>query len=287
MLFIIIFWYLVYLILLFVYDKLRFKDVSPSKTVLITGAAQGLGKDLAFRYASKGCKVVIWDVCEGLFEDLRNEIEMKGFQVFLIKCDITSYQEIKEALRKTLEIVGKVDILINNAGISSNFLIENMPTDRLSKTLSVNLLGHAMVTKEMLEICEQFVFICSIVSKNAYEKASDYCASKAAGDMFFKSLRLELKRKRSAKKVTIVYPYHIKTKMFEGFHVKNVPIIKSLEISEAVEGIYKGICLGKEEVFLPGYVWIPAYFLELLPSKLRDALTLFLSDGAFENVKCR
>lgn len=272
---------------LIILDKLRFKHVSPRKTVLITGAAQGLGKEIAFIYASKGCKVVIWDVCDQLFEELQKEIRAKSLQILLVRCDITSHESIVFALQKTLASVSKIDILINNAGISSNFLFEDMPTDRVLKTISVNLIGHTMVTKELLHMCDHFVTISSITSKSAFEKASDYCASKSAVEIFFRSLRLELKRKRSHKKVTVIYPYHIKTKMFEGFHVKNAPFFRSLEVNEAAEGVYKAICLEKEEVFLPSYIWISAYILEWLPSKIRDQFVLFLSDGAFENVKTR
>lgn len=287
MLFIFISCWVTYLLFIWIFDKLRFKDVSSSKTILITGAAQGLGKELAFIYASKGCKVIIWDICDHLFPCLEQEINEKGYQVYLFKCDITSIEQIKHALQLTLSQVPKIDILINNAGFSSNYLFEDLPFDRIHKTININVLGHLMVTKELSQLCEQIVVVASIMSKCPAEKAADYSASKHAIDACFRSYRLELKRKKSSKKLMIVYPIHIKTALFEGYHAKNVEFVKSLEPFDAAFSIYKAACLGKEELFLPFYSWVFPYIIEWFPSTIRDRVYLFLTEGALDRVKSR
>lgn len=287
MIFLLVSCWATYLIFLWIFDKIRFKHVNSNKTVLITGAAQGLGKEIALIYAARGCKVVIWDICDHLFPALKQEANEKGFSIWTFKCDITSHEQIKSALQLTLTQVPKIDILINNAGFSSNYLFEDIPIDRIHKTMNINAIGHLMVTKELSQYCEHFVAIASIMSKFPAEKALDYVGSKHAIDSSFRCLRMELKRKKSAQKVTIVYPIHIKTAMFDGYHAKNAQFLKSLEPKDAALSIYNAVCLGKEEVFLPYYSWIIAYILEWLPSVIRDKIYLFVTEGALEGVKSR
>ena len=151
--------------------------------------------------------------------------------------------------------------------------------------MNVNVIGHALVTKQFMNYTKKIVVIASIMSKVPAEKATDYAASKHALDGMFSSLRLELKRQKKNVKISIVYPWHIKTSLFEGFCIKNINLVKSLEVNEAAAAIYKGVCLNAEEIYIPSYIWYTSFLTSMLPSTLRDYFLLYSGEGALDKVK--
>ena len=285
----VLFWcivgYILYKVCENVYDRFAFKDIPPGSVVLITGGCQGLGRELALVYASHKCKVVIWDITPSLFPSLKSEIISKGGVPFLYKCDIACEAEIKLASRLTLEEAGKVDIVVNNAALANHYLFDKLDSERLEKIFKVNVLGYAMVTKEFLDITKKIVVIASVISKFGGERAADYCATKHAVDGLFESLRLEVKRSKKPVKICMVYPFVMKTKMFDGYFAKKLKIMKSLEPRDVATAVYNAVCLGKEELYVPFYGWYMVVVLSMMPVYIKDRLLLWVCEGALDKVK--
>ncbi|OMJ68806.1 hypothetical protein SteCoe_33647 [Stentor coeruleus] len=287
MVFWLIFFYALYKVLSFLWDFVRFKNIKPGSVVLITGGCQGLGKDLAIKYASQKCCIAIWDISTELFDIVKHEIQQVGGSVFICKCDISSDDDVDRAAKETLNHFGAVDIVVNNAAISNNRYFEEISMGNFKKIYDINVLGQVRVAKKFVDCASQFVIITSVLSKVPAEKASDYCGTKAAVDLIFRSWRFELKRKNSQIKITMIYPAHMKTRMFEGYLAKNAPFIPSLNTKDVAEEIYNAVCLKKEELYLPFIFVHVANIGNIFPSKIRDLLMMWISKGALDNVSPR
>jgi short-subunit dehydrogenase len=281
----IIFIYGAYKAIEYIWDRIRFKNVNPGTVVLITGGSTGLGKELGLLYASYKCKIVIWDVADQDFDTLKQEIESRGGSCLALKCDISKKDQVSQAAARTLESYGKVDIVINNAAVANNMLFENLTETRIQKIFDVNVIGQAFVTKQFLHSAKQFIFISSIMSKFTSERGTDYCATKHAIDGMFNSLRLEFKRAKKNAKILLVHPYHIKTRMFEGFMCKNASMIKSLETNDVARAIYNAACLGKLEIYLPFYLWHLFIIFQILPISFADMIANNVFKDALANTK--
>lgn len=173
-----------------------FKD----KIALITGASRGIGKSCALDLAKKNCNIVInYNNSEYEALELKDFIESNyGVKVMVVKCDISSEEEIKKMIEQIINKFGKIDILVNNAGIAIDTLFEDKTKENFMKILEVNLVGTFLVSKYvskyMLE--NKYGKIINISSTNGidtfYPMSLDYDASKAGIISLTKNLALEL-----------------------------------------------------------------------------------------------
>jgi len=106
------------------------------KVAVVTGGSSGIGKAIVERYAWEGAEVVIADVDEEKGEELAEETDSD-----FIKCDVSSYEEVENLMHETVERYGKLDIMVNNAGIGSVEGIENMGVEDYKKIRSIDLDG--------------------------------------------------------------------------------------------------------------------------------------------------
>lgn len=127
--------------------ELNFKG----KTALVTGAAAGIGRAVAIRFAQYGAKVAILDLNEEKLEYVKKEIEAYTKDVIAIKCDISNEEEVYAAVKKTEETIGNVDILVNNAAIWRYLdSFTNVSTDEWRKYMDINVMGTVYCTKAVL-----------------------------------------------------------------------------------------------------------------------------------------
>lgn len=114
-----------------------FKDA----VAVITGAASGIGRSSALAFARLGSDIVAADVDDKGMEDLRNKIEELGRRVLTVHCDVTQDTSVKRLADQSISAFGKVDILMNNAGVSVNGNLGNIGIDDWNWILNINLLG--------------------------------------------------------------------------------------------------------------------------------------------------
>lgn len=107
------------------------------KVAIVTGGSSGIGKSIVERFAWEGADVVIADVDEEKGKALEEEVDDAHFK----KCDVSSYENLKEVVDETVEEFGKLDVMVNNAGIGSVEGIEDMEVDDYEKIRSIDLDG--------------------------------------------------------------------------------------------------------------------------------------------------
>lgn len=189
----------------------RVKD----KVIIITGGAGGIGKETAKLLAKEGAKVVIFDINEDRLTEAKKEIEKYGI-VEAIKADVTDFKSVSDAVNKVYEKFGKIDVLINNAGITRDGFLSKMDLEDWNKVIAVNLTGVFNTTKAvvpyMLERGEgNIISISSVVGVYGNIGQTNYAASKAGIIGMTKTWAKELGRKGI--RANAVAPGFIKTEM--------------------------------------------------------------------------
>ncbi len=118
-------------------DVVRLKD----KVAIITGAGRGIGAVTAKRFSEEGAKVVIASLFEHEVEETVNEIKAMGNEALGIAVDVTNAIDVEAMIAKTVETYGKVDIIVNNAGITADNTLVRMTEDEFDRVINVNLKG--------------------------------------------------------------------------------------------------------------------------------------------------
>jgi 3-oxoacyl-[acyl-carrier protein] reductase len=121
----------------------RFDDT----TVIVTGGSRGIGKATAALFALEGANVMILDVMEDVGRETVNEIASTGGKACFMKVDVCDQSSLQKALDKAIEEYGKVDVLINNAGITADSSLKKMTEEQFDKVIAVNLKGVFNCTK--------------------------------------------------------------------------------------------------------------------------------------------
>ena len=117
------------------------------KILFITGAAKGIGLDIAKAFAAAGVKVVISDLNE---EQLQKAVAQIEGDANYIVCDVTNEEQVAKAIQFTVDTYGKLDILINNAGLQHVALIEDFPTAKFQQLINIMLVAPFVTTKHAL-----------------------------------------------------------------------------------------------------------------------------------------
>lgn len=117
------------------------------KVLFITGAARGIGLDIAKAFAEVGAKVVISDIDERQLEVAQKQIQGEASYVV---CDVTNEAHIQQAIQYTIDTYGQLDILINNAGLQHVAMIEDFPTQKFQQMINIMLVAPFITTKYAL-----------------------------------------------------------------------------------------------------------------------------------------
>lgn len=174
---------------------MNFKD----KVVLVTGSSRGIGRSTIEEFASLGANVIINYVNnEDMALELKNEVISKyGVDALVVKCDVSKEEEVKDMVNTIISHFGKIDILVNNAAISMDDVIDNKSSEDFMKVLGVNLLGPFLTSKYIGRIMfnQKSGKIINITSTNGidtyYKESMDYDASKAGLISLTHNLALE------------------------------------------------------------------------------------------------
>ncbi|MEK6800613.1 MAG: SDR family NAD(P)-dependent oxidoreductase, partial [Nanoarchaeota archaeon] len=117
---------------------MRFKD----KVVLITGASRGIGRSTALLFAKEGAKVIVnYQKAEKEANEVVREISKIGSEAIVLKCDVSKEEEVKKMIFEGIKKFGRIDVLVNNAGIVFDVPLFEKTLDQWTKTLGVNLIG--------------------------------------------------------------------------------------------------------------------------------------------------
>jgi len=166
------------------------------KVVIITGGSSGIGKALAFAFGKSGSKVVITGRNEERLNNVGYELDGMKIEHLCLNLDVSKETDNDLLVDQTIKAFGKIDILINNAGISMRALFEEIEIDAFKKVMDINFYGTLYATKYCLpHILRTKGSVVGVSSINGYRGTparTAYTASKFAMNGFFESLRTEV-----------------------------------------------------------------------------------------------
>lgn len=197
------------------------------KVAYITGAGRGIGKEVSLLLASYGADIVIADIDINNAEQTKSEIESLNQKALSLQVDVTDKHQINLSVMKAKEIFGKIDILVNSAGVISTGKIVDAEEHSWNTVMDINAKGTFLtcqaIVKEMInQKSGKIINLSSIASKTAEYGNSVYCASKAAVNMISQTLALEVAEYNI--NVNAVCPAYTDTEMMQNVFTNRGPI---------------------------------------------------------------
>lgn len=188
--------------------------------VLVTGASSGIGAAIAIQFAAEGAKVAMVARNEKKLYDVSEKCEKVGSKPLVIIADVSKDEDAKRIISQTIESFGKLDVLVNNAGIGQaplSILSEEF-VEVFDRIMSVNLRSVVVLTNlaapHLVETKGNVVNISSIAAKMTINGLTSYCTSKAGMDHFTRCVALELAPK--GVRVNVINPGAVKTDIIEN-----------------------------------------------------------------------
>ncbi|MDP8264287.1 MAG: 3-oxoacyl-[acyl-carrier-protein] reductase [Candidatus Aceula lacicola] len=235
---------------------MQFKD----EIVLVTGSARGIGKEIALAFANQGATVIISDINDDSCEKTTAEFNDLKLSADNFPCDVTNLSAVEEMVNKILDKYKRIDILINNAGITKDNLFLRMKEEEWDAVIKVNLKGTfnccKAISKPMLKARKgKIISIASVIGILGNIGQANYAASKAGIIGLTKSLAREFALRNI--NVNAIAPGYIKTEMTDQLKEETrQEILKSVPLKRmGTPADVAGSCLflaSKEAEYITG-----------------------------------
>ncbi len=244
--------------------------------VVISGAASGLGRSLAFKIAAQGGQVILLDIDREKLLALSDELKEQGLNAKFYPCDLADRKVISATAARISNECGAIDVLINNAGVVYGKTLLEISDDEILRTFDVNTLALFWMTRAFLSSMiasdkGHIVTIASAATFAALPRATAYIASKHAAVGFNEALRIDLRRQRSGVKTTCVYPYFMNTGLFAGAKTRFPWLLPILEPDDVAARIASAIRRNRQRLIIPRFAtlalamrWLPPLWFDLL-----------------------
>jgi len=253
------------------------------RVVWITGASSGIGAALAIEMAGAGARLVLSGRNHQALEKIQQRCTRLGASAEILPFDIAQPDHVPEAARHLLDHFGRLDLLVNNAGISQRSLVQNTRLSVDRRIMEINYFGNIALTKAVLPFMLQqgyghIAVTTSIVGRFGFPLRSAYSASKHALYGFYESLRTELSG--SGIHVTFITPGRIQTDI--SLHALNDQgdqqgvmdpgQARGMPVDRSARHIMKGLIKQKKEILVGGkelwmvfiYKFFPAWFYRIV-----------------------
>jgi NADP-dependent 3-hydroxy acid dehydrogenase YdfG len=192
------------------------KQKLDGKTAIVTGASAGIGWATALALGAQGARVVITARRKKRLTDLESELRANGVDAIVIEADMAEESDVRRLIVEAGKRCGRIDILINNAGVMLNSPVARANIADWKRMLDVNVFGLMVASQAVLPVMKaqgggHIVNISSVAARIAGTTASAYSASKAAVNVFSEALRKEVYRDNI--RVTVVAPGVVETEL--------------------------------------------------------------------------
>ena len=233
------------------------------KVAMITGATRGIGKQIALTLANEGYNIVLnYRTENDELKQLKNEIESKKVKCLTVQGDVTNFEDCKQMIESAIKEFGKIDVLVNNAGITKDMLLARMKEEDFKQVIDVNLVGTFNMTKNVISYMMKarngkIINISSVVGIEGNAGQTNYSASKAGIIGFTKSLAKEVASRNIL--VNAVAPGFIETNMTDVLKqevkdeiAKNIPL-KRMGTPQDVANVVKFLA-SEDSSYITGQV---------------------------------
>ncbi len=258
-------------------------QVFTNQVVWITGASSGIGEALALQFAAEGAKVVLSARRKEELERVRDRCLQAGLRpgdALVLPLDVTESGSMPGALGTVLETFGRVDMLINNAGLSHRALCVDKDLEVYRRLMEVDVLGQIALTQCVLPVMQEqggghIAVTSSVAGKVGAPFRSGYCAAKHAVMGFFDALRAEVAQ--HGVRVTTITPGFIRTNISVNalrgdgstFGTVDTDIAGGMDVTRCAEVIMKGFRKGTPEIAVGQgmemkALWIKRFFPRLV-----------------------
>ena len=230
---------------------------------MITGATRGIGKQIALTLANEGYNIVLnYRTENDELIQAKNEIESKNVKCLTVQGDVTNFEDCKQMIESAIKEFGKIDVLINNAGITKDMLLARMKEEDFKQVIDVNLVGTFNMTKNVISYMMKarsgrIINISSVVGIAGNAGQTNYSASKAGIIGFTKSLAKEVASRNIL--VNAVAPGFIETNMTDVLKqevkdeiAKNIPL-KRMGTPQDVANVVKFLA-SEDSSYITGQV---------------------------------
>ena len=233
------------------------------KCALITGATRGIGKQIAITLAKQGYNIALNYRKENEdLENIKKQIKELNVRCLPVKGDVSIFDDTANMVNQIINELGKIDVLVNNAGITKDALLMRMKKEDFEDVINVNLLGTFNVTKNVIpymikQRSGRIINISSVVGVSGNAGQTNYSASKAGIIGFTKSLAKEVASRNIL--VNAVAPGFIETQMTDVLKqevkeeiAKNIPL-RRMGTPEDVANVVKFLA-GEQSSYITGQV---------------------------------
>ncbi|XP_043593345.1 estradiol 17-beta-dehydrogenase 11-like [Bombus pyrosoma] len=259
---------------LFIPEKYKMKSIA-GEIALVTGGGGVLGRLVTLRLANLGAIVVIWDVNKAGIEETVKLVKSAGGICYGYVCDLCDREDIYKKAEQVRKEVGKVTILINNAGIGNGYRLLDTPDNLIIRTMEVNVMSHFWTTKAFLPSMIEdnkghIVSIASMAGHIGVSHLVSYCTSKFAAIGFDEALHMELVAEGYKINSTVVCPFFIRsTGMFDNVSTRYLP---RLTPNDVADRIISAIRCNEKVAIVPGYLCIFLVLKWAFPWECADML---------------
>lgn len=248
------------------------------KTVWITGASSGIGREVALKMSERGARLILSARSEDQLKDLAAECESDALVLPMDVSEKENFDDVKDTIE---EEFGGLDLALFNAGVYSR-PSEAIESSAFEKDFQVNVMGIVYGMEAVLPLLREspdgrIVAMSSASAFGPLPRASSYGASKTAVKYMVESMRLEWRHKEIDVDLTVVCPGFVKTPMTEE---NEFPMPFIVEVEDAAEIILRGIKNGKQEISFPNGLVIPLKLFNKLPAFLYNPLISWITGMA-------
>ncbi len=254
---------------------MKYKD----KIVWITGASAGIGEALALEFAREGAKLILSARRVDELERVRKATGLPEDSVFVLPLDLAQHELIPNIVRTAITKFGRIDVLINNGGVSSRSSVEETELETYKRSMDINFFGAVVVTKAVLPTMQKqksghIVAMSSVAGKIGTKRRSAYSAAKHALHGFFDSLRAEMYSHNIC--VTIACPGYIRTDISRNaltgdgkkFNKMDKNQENGMPAQKLATILVKAIYKRKSEVYIGGKETLGVYIKRFFPKMI-------------------
>lgn len=278
---------------------MRRRESLSGHLVVVTGAAGGIGRELALEFLRAGARLALWDVREEGLEEVHRMLTQSGYlrsgDVIHTSCvDISDPAAVTAAATALRHTAGVARVVVSNAAVMRGSALLDATDAEIRTDLQVNALGsfwcvRAFLRQMLSEPSPQGVMVTmgSIMAELPAARQAEYCASKAAVGQMHECLRWELRARPDARDIRslLVLPYAVRTPMLDGAALLGEGsepchrrfawiglLLPPLRPEAVAQRVVRAVQAGEERVYIPWVIgWIPAA-LNLLPAPMRDVV---------------